>query len=103
MISLQPLIGVWHHLNFRRSGVRSWRYNVHVWFGRALIVMGIVDGGLGLRLAANYNRGELVAYIVLSVVFFLLYVGAFVLGLFEKGRSDKIESSLPESPTTKAA
>lgn len=101
LISLQPLIGMWHHLNFRRSGVRSWRYHVHTWFGRALILMGIIDGGLGLRLAANYNRGELITYIVLSVAFFLLYVGAAVLGLLGKGRSVKVESSLPESPVTK--
>ncbi|KAH8905755.1 hypothetical protein BR93DRAFT_968989 [Coniochaeta sp. PMI_546] len=101
LISLQPLIGMWHHLNFRRSGVRSWRYRVHTWFGRALILMGIIDGGLGLRLAGNYNRGELITYIVLSVAFFLLYVGAAVLGLLEKGRSVKVESSLPESPVTK--
>jgi hypothetical protein len=92
---------LWHHLNFRRRGVRSWRYKVHVWFGRALILMGIIDGGLGLRLAANYNRGELITYIVLSVVFFLSYVILSVLDLWEKERTVKAEDSLPESPVTK--
>ncbi|KAB5578803.1 hypothetical protein GE09DRAFT_1262026 [Coniochaeta sp. 2T2.1] len=81
LVSLQPLVGVWHHLNFRRIRVRTWRYYVHIWYGRILIVMGIVDGGLGLRLAANYTRGEMICYVVISVAAFVLYGSAVVVSL----------------------
>jgi hypothetical protein len=86
LVTLQPLMGVWHHNNFRLTGVRTWRSHLHIWFGRILILMGVINGGLGLRLAANAKRAELVSYIVLVVVSVVVY-GTLVVVSLLRGRS----------------
>jgi hypothetical protein len=44
----------------------------HIWFGRIMIVLGIVNGGLGLKLAKQsdpeYDNSRQVAYIAVAVV-----------------------------------
>lgn len=41
---------------------------MHVWFGRALITLGIINGGLGLQLSDNTRAGEIVYGIVAALV-----------------------------------
>jgi hypothetical protein len=44
-----------------------------------LIVFGIINGGLGIRLAGNANGGEKAVYIIIVLIMFTLYIGAQVL------------------------
>lgn len=62
----------------------------HLWLGRILIVLGMINGGLGLRLASNTpfetnGQAKAIAYGVGAGVMFLLYVAFVILG--ERRRS----------------
>lgn len=70
---LQPFFGVIHHRRFLRTGKRTRWTSLHVWYGRLLIVLGIINGGLGLQLAANTRAGE-IAYGVIGGVVGLAYI-----------------------------
>jgi len=70
---IQPVLGLWHHLQFRKTGSRGSISWTHIWYGRALMVLAVVNGGLGLQLAANTINGEIV-YGVLAGVIGLAYI-----------------------------
>ena len=44
---------------------------IHVWLGRIAVTLGIINGGLGLRLSDNTTKGE-IAY---GVIAGLVWVG----------------------------
>jgi len=73
---------------FRRSERRTLWCIAHLWFGRALIILGVINGGLGLQLSDNTVSGE-IAYGVIAGVLFLLYV-AVVLVSEMRGRGRKL-------------
>ena len=58
----------------QQRGIFGW---VHLWYGRILIVLAVINGGLGLRLAANTKNGE-TAYGVIAAVMGLSYIGVVV-------------------------
>lgn len=64
LLSLQPILGFLHHLQYRRQGTRGLFGHVHIWYGRMTIIIGMVNGGLGLQLTGASN----VYVIVYSVV-----------------------------------
>ncbi|KAJ6786302.1 hypothetical protein PWT90_09266 [Aphanocladium album] len=67
LMFLQPILGALHHTNFKKQGRRGAVSHIHVWYGRALIILGIINGGLGLKLASS-GMAFRTAYIVLSAV-----------------------------------
>jgi hypothetical protein len=92
--SIQPWLGWIHHVIFKRrlidfkKGIDSKKpgrtilTRLHIWIGRTLILLGVVNGGLGMRLAAGtpFNTPSAtlkaeVAYGVLAGLMFLLYAG----------------------------
>lgn len=50
LVLLQPIGGLLQHIMFKRHGRRTIFGEGHRWFGRALIVLGMVNGGLGAGL-----------------------------------------------------
>ena len=73
---------------------------MHRWFGRFLILLGAINGGLGLQLSANTIAGE-IAYGVIAGTMFLLYVGVDVMACASERRKEKgkqIQESGPRSP-----
>ncbi|KAI9671252.1 MAG: hypothetical protein M1829_004659 [Trizodia sp. TS-e1964] len=74
LLFFQPFLGHIHHYFFVRKGTRTlWSY-AHIWLGRTLIALGIINGGLGLRLANNSTNGKIIYGVVAGVVF-LIYLG----------------------------
>ncbi|KAE9376255.1 iron reductase domain protein [Stipitochalara longipes BDJ] len=69
---LQPIFGLIHHLHFRKHQTRNPVSHLHIWYGRALIICGIVNGGLGLQLAGN-SKGGMIGYGVVAGVMGVLY------------------------------
>ena len=67
MLLVQPLFGLIHHMRFRKTHRPNAWTHLHVWYGRMLILLGIINGGLGLQLAANSKGGE-IAYGVVGGV-----------------------------------
>ncbi|MCJ1438857.1 hypothetical protein MMC27_008247 [Xylographa pallens] len=70
---LQPFLGLIHHFIYRKTQRKTLWAHAHVWWGRALLILGAINGGLGLQLSANTVNGE-IAYGVIAGVVFLIYV-----------------------------
>ncbi|KAK7426351.1 hypothetical protein QQZ08_007106 [Neonectria magnoliae] len=83
MISLQPILGWAHHKHFAKHQQRGLISHAHIWYGRALILIGIVNGGLGLQLA-NTPQRFIIAYSVVAAIMSVLYVAGSVLGGVQK-------------------
>jgi hypothetical protein len=93
---LQPLTGAAHHLLYRRDGHRRKLLAVpHVWWGRAFVTVGIINGGLGLQLSGNTTKG-IIAYGVVAGVVWIAWVLVFVKGYTKnkKPRTGSQEKSL---------
>ncbi|OQU98276.1 hypothetical protein CLAIMM_04085 [Cladophialophora immunda] len=75
VIWLQNVGGVVHHCAlFPKHGRRTTLAIIHIWLGRIQITLGMINGGLGLKLSGDAERGEYITYRVVSGVAWLLYV-----------------------------
>lgn len=79
MVVFQPALGLAQHLNFRRNGTRSPMGHGHRWIGRAMMLLGIVNGGLGFKQAGKVGSEEtptyaVIVYSVVAVVIFIIYL-----------------------------
>ena len=73
----QPLLGVLQHLFFRKNKRRGLSGHLHIWLGRVLFVLGVVNGGLGLRLVEDDDDGDgkwRNIYIGIAIAMGVLYV-----------------------------
>jgi len=94
LLALQLPLGIVHHLLFRRRG-RSPLRPVHVWLGRAILLLGFVVGGFGVEQArvlglagtgeANQGRGLVWAWTGVAAAWVLVWGGWRAL----KGRRDR--------------
>ena len=57
---LQPALGLLHHLVYRKNGKTTVWAVLHVWWGRIIVTLGIINGGLGLMLSGNTTNGEII-------------------------------------------
>jgi hypothetical protein len=83
ILSAQPILGLLQHMHFRKTGTRSGMGVGHKWLGRVVIMVGIVNGGLGMRQSGPVGDSWVpnyapVAYSVVAAVIFVLYVGVVV-------------------------
>ena len=83
ILSAQPILGLLQHLHFRNTGTRSGMGVGHKWLGRIVIIIGIVNGGLGMRQSGPVGDSWVpnyapVAYSVVAAVVFVIYVGVVV-------------------------
>lgn len=90
LLPLQAVLGQMHHNMFLKTGRRSfWSYG-HIWFGRIVIILGIVNGGIGLGPdMSDASKGWVIAYIVVVGLVAVLYSAFYLL----KQRSSKVRSS----------
>lgn len=51
IVLVQPSLGLWQHLLFRKTGLKTTYGVTHRWLGRCIIWLGIINGGLGFYLA----------------------------------------------------
>ncbi|MCJ1285565.1 hypothetical protein MMC26_004906, partial [Xylographa opegraphella] len=56
---LQPFLGLIHHFIYRKTQRKTLWAHAHVWWGRALLILGAINGGLGLQLSGNTVKGEI--------------------------------------------
>jgi len=90
---LQPVLGYMHHYAFVKERRRTfWSYG-HLWLGRLLITLGMINGGLGFLLALNTTTGPIV-YGVFAGIFWVLYVASIFVG--ERRRMKKPIPIAPE-------
>lgn len=104
----QPFLGLIHHDIFRTRFMR-WRADrakqkpgrtifglIHLWIGRILITLGIINGGLGIKLAAGSPfqsaRTTMNAYIAYGILAGLMWIlFASVSALFAYRRTARIK------------
>ncbi|KAF2429344.1 hypothetical protein EJ08DRAFT_573466, partial [Tothia fuscella] len=72
----QPILGVLHHLGFKKHGRRTIISQLHIWIGRLVVTVGIVNGGLGLQLAANSRSGDIIYAVVAGIFWFVWMLAA---------------------------
>ena len=93
MAVFQPTLGLLQHLHFRKVGTRSVYGHGHRWFGRAMILLGVVNGGLGFKIAGGVGTHfvptySVAVYSVFAVLVFLIYLAV----LLFSARSSSAES-----------
>ena len=66
-----------HHYIYKKHGKRTIWSITHVWWGRIIVTLGIINGGLGLMLSGNTVKGE-IAYGVIAGVIWLTWVAVAV-------------------------
>lgn len=82
----QPLTGWLHHRFFVRAGRRGKASVFHLVIGRAAVIIGILNGGMGLHMA-QVSLGAGVAYGVVAALMLMAYIGAIVVGETRRRRS----------------
>jgi hypothetical protein len=81
-----------HHRAYKSLEKRTgWSYG-HIFTGRAAVILGMVNGGLGLQLA-DARRSYIIAYGVFAGLMGVLYIGAIVYGETRRGRTTSLEAS----------
>lgn len=73
----QPILGIIHHLMFRRHDRRTFWSHVHINLGRVLVTLGMINGGLGLNLA-NQDTAKYAGYGVVAAIVWLIWIGVVV-------------------------
>ncbi|KAI1074402.1 hypothetical protein F5B20DRAFT_563606 [Whalleya microplaca] len=86
VLFFQPILGFMHHSRFKRVGRRTWWSHAHLWVGRTMITLGIINGGLGLRMA-NASADAKIAYGVVAGIMWLLWLIAAVFGEIRRRRA----------------
>ena len=93
---IQPLLGFAHHRHYVATQSRGAFSYAHIWFGRLLLVLGVVNGGLGLQLSQERNS-LVIAYSVIAGIVFLLYASAKLWATSRKSRSTPKQVNSPRS------
>ncbi|KAH7368993.1 hypothetical protein B0T11DRAFT_69157 [Plectosphaerella cucumerina] len=96
LITIQPLTGLVHHNHYKKHGGRNAVSHSHIWFGRIVLALGIINGGLGMQLASSSNAW-VIAYSVIAALMTVLYIGAIVFKRMRSPRAERVLSG-SESP-----
>jgi hypothetical protein len=89
-----PFIGAISHWRSRKTGKKPVLGYLHVWVGRIVITISLVNGGLGLRLAEGSSGGE-ISYAVLAAVVATVYGAMLVWWYFFNSRAGKRAAPAP--------
>lgn len=83
LMGIQPVLGWLHHLQYVKTQRRGAFSYVHIWYGRGLMILGIVNGGLGLQ-AANPSTRFIVAYSVIAGITSIIYTASITVGMSKR-------------------
>ena len=90
----QPVLGLLQHLHFRRMGTRSIYGHGHRLVGRAMLCLGVVNGGLGFKIAGGVGSADVPTYAVAVYSVFAVLVFLICLAvLFFSSSSRRAESA----------
>lgn len=84
----QPITGLVHHVLYKKGQGRTISSYTHIWLGRVLITLGMINGGLGLRLGYGVTTKDEIIYGVVAGVMWVAYVIVSVHGEVS-GRREK--------------
>lgn len=87
LVFIQAAGGLLGHRMFKKHQRRTLITLSHIWLGRTIITLGMINGGLGLMLADNASNGEIIAYGVIAGVIWFAYMSIAV--WYELRRTEK--------------
>jgi sulfite exporter TauE/SafE len=84
---------------FKRHNRRTIWSHLHLWIGRLVIPIGIINGGLGFDLSHATGSGKMIAYSVIAGLMLLAYSTAVFVGERKKRAFNKHgKAELTQSP-----
>jgi len=87
LLFCQPLLGILQHLHFQKTGGKSLFAYIHRWFGRVVVALGIINGGLGFLLSGNNGNGAgtgaIAAYAVVAAIIGVAYLLVLIFPSFK--------------------
>jgi hypothetical protein len=95
LLGIQPFLGYAHHLLYKKYQRRTAVSHIHIWYGRVLLVFGIINGGLGLRLAMDTTGSFVIAYSVVAAITGVAYLVGIGYGEVRKRRTVVREKTPP--------
>ena len=87
LLVFQPYTGLLHHRLYKKKQRRTMVSHGHIWVGRAAMILGMINGGLGLQIADVTNMGYLAAYAIVAGVMGAAYLAVAVYGEWKRYRS----------------
>lgn len=72
LVLFQPAMGLYQHLHYHKTGGRTIFGVMHRWLGRSMIVLGVINGGLGWQL--TNSNGAYIPYAVIAAIVVLIYI-----------------------------
>lgn len=92
LLFLQPWLGFLHHFAFKKYSKRVFWSYAHLWIGRFVITLGIINGGLGLQLSKKIgefapHNATIITYTVAAGIVYLLYVLSAIYGEAKRRRA----------------
>lgn len=94
LVLFQPAMGWLQHWGFLRTGGRTVWGVCHRWLGRGVIVVGVVNGGIGLHAARGMGMaplGAVIGYAVVAGVVGVVYVVGVLVGWVVERRRKRVE------------
>ena len=103
LLCFQPFLGLIHHFAFKKYTRRTFWSYTHLWLGRIVITLGIINGGLGLQLSTRIGRfaphkSTVIGYSIAAALMWLIWVAAAIYG--ERKRK-RIQKDVVETPSVR--
>lgn len=95
VLFFQPALGLIHHAQFKKYQTRTVWSHAHIWVGRLVITLGIINGGLGFQLAESMGmevKDRMIAYSVIAGVTWVAWVAATAIGERRRKRASMDDS-----------
>ncbi|EGZ77441.1 CBD9-like protein [Neurospora tetrasperma FGSC 2509] len=80
-----PVLGIMHHKYFVKYRERGAVSYAHIWWGRILLTLAVVNGGLGLKLT-DASNSAVIAYCIVAAVCFGIYAIVKSWAVIRRGR-----------------
>ncbi|KAF2641965.1 hypothetical protein P280DRAFT_489318 [Massarina eburnea CBS 473.64] len=100
LLFFQPILGLLHHFQFKKHQRRTIWSHGHLWLGRIVVTLGIINGGLGMLLATETgffapSRGQIIAYGVVAGIMWVAWVAASIVGERKRARGLQVTQEPP--------
>jgi hypothetical protein len=92
LVLFQPIAGMVQHRYFKKTGGRSVFGHIHRWLGRAAIILGIINDGLGFQLAEDdieVPKGSYIRNFVIAGILCLIWFGLVIWDEFFRGNQPR--------------
>lgn len=91
LMVVQPVLGFVHHRQYLKTQSRGAISHAHIWYGRILMLLGVINGGLGLQLASA-AQSLIIAYAVVAAIIGVAYIAVKLFDFFRKRRTGSLRS-----------